>query len=117
MFWIQTLKNKGSGTGPANEEARVYINTDQGDYEYVLTVELDGTWSIDYGALGFTFNEVYYASVNICVDEDSDTTREHYYPPVQDFDNDGIPDNQDPDDDNDGQSDVDETACGSDPFR
>ena len=74
--------NKGSGTGPANEEARVYIDTDQGDYEYVLTVEPDGTWSIDYGALGFTFNEVYYASVNI-VDEDSDTTREHFYPPSQ----------------------------------
>jgi hypothetical protein len=33
-----------------------------------------------------------------------------------DTDNDGIPDSIDPDDDNDGQSDVDEVACGSDPL-
>jgi hypothetical protein len=33
-----------------------------------------------------------------------------------DTDNDGIPDSVDPDDDNDGQSDDDEIACGSDPL-
>jgi hypothetical protein len=34
---------------------------------------------------------------------------------VEDFDGDGIPDGEDTDDDNDGQFDEDEIACGSDP--
>ena len=115
---VGTIVGEFNATDPDTDAILTYTLVGGANDNHYFTIDANGTLRSAY-IYDYEHNQSFSIRVKVR-DQDNLWTKEDFVVQVvnilEDFDGDGMEDHYDPDDDNDGFSDVDELAYGSDPL-